>query len=111
MGCAGGCGASPRLPRFRRMPITFRKALRDLGSRRLRALLTVIGIVVGVAGIVAIVTTSKNLAASQTQAYNNSSQQDQSWSTGGAPASLVAALEALPNVAAAERRADYFTKW
>src|SRR5579859_6704189 len=93
------------------MPITFRKAFRDLSNRRLRTLLTVIGIVVGVAGIVAILTTSKNLAAAQNAAYNNSSQQDQAWSTGTTPATLLAAVQAYPNVAAAERRADYFTKW
>ena len=39
------------------MPITFRKVFRDLSKRRLRSLLTVIGIIVGVAGIVAIITT------------------------------------------------------
>src|SRR3954447_1930867 len=93
------------------MPITFRKALRDLRRRRLRSLLTVIGIIVGVAGIVAIITTSKNLAAAQAQAYNNNSQQDQSWAVAGAPASIVEDVRANPNVAAAERRADYFTKW
>jgi putative ABC transport system permease protein len=93
------------------MPITFRKALRDLRRRRLRSLLTVIGIVVGVAGIVAIITTSKNLAAAQNQAYNNTSQQDQSWRADNVPASMIAAVRADPNVAAAERRADYFTKW
>ncbi|HUS15110.1 MAG TPA: FtsX-like permease family protein [Chloroflexia bacterium] len=93
------------------MPITFRKALRDLSKRRLRSLLTVIGIIVGVAGIVAILTTSKNLTAAQGQAYNNSSQQDQGWSARDVPASVITALRAHPNVAAAERRADYFTKW
>jgi len=93
------------------MPITFRKAFRDLSKRRLRSLLTIIGIVVGVAGIVAIMTTARNLAGAQSQAYNNSSQQDQSWAGRDVPASLISALAALPNVAAAERRADFYTKW
>ncbi|MGI8588050.1 MAG: FtsX-like permease family protein [Chloroflexia bacterium] len=93
------------------MPITFRKALRDLSKRRLRSLLTIIGIVVGVAGIVAIITTSRNLASAQSQAYNNSSQQDESWSLSNVGEGLVTELRALPNVAAAERRADYDTKW
>ena len=93
------------------MPITFRKAVRDLLKRRLRSLLTVIGIIVGVAGIVAIITTSKNLAAAQGQAYNNSSQNDLSWGATDVPASVIDAVRADPNVAAAERRADYYTKW
>jgi putative ABC transport system permease protein len=93
------------------MPITFRKVFRDLSKRRLRSLLTVIGIIVGVAGIVAIITTAKNLTAAQSQAYNNSSQQDQSWGANGVTAAVIAAVLQHPNVAAAERRADYFTKW
>src|SRR4051795_3524095 len=93
------------------MPITLRKAIRDLTQRKLRAALTIIGVVVGVAGIVAIITTSTNLTAAQQAAYNNNSQQDQSWSVGGAGAGLVAAVAELPNVVAVERRADYTTKW
>ncbi len=93
------------------MPITFRKAFRDLSKRRLRSLLTIIGIIVGVAGIVAIMTTARNLAGAQSQAYNNSSQQDQSWASRDVPAGIIAAVQALPNVAAAERRADFYTKW
>ena len=56
------------------MLIALRKAYRDLTRRRLRSMLTIIGIVIGVAGIVAITSTSKNMVAAQTAAYNNNSQ-------------------------------------
>jgi putative ABC transport system permease protein len=93
------------------MPITVRKAVRDLLRRKLRAALTLVGILIGVAGIVAIITTSTNLTTAQTAAYNNNSQQDFSWWVGGAGPGLVNALAEVPNVAAVERRADYYTKW
>src|SRR5437763_4779266 len=93
------------------MPITLRKALRDLTLRKLRAALTIVGIIIGVAGIVAIITTSTNLTAAQAAAYNNNSQQHQRWYVGGAGQGVVDAISALPNVAAIERRADYYTKW
>src|SRR4051794_13178188 len=93
------------------MPITVRKALRDLRQRKLRAALTIIGIVIGVAGIVAIITTSTNLTAAQRAAYTNNSQEDLHWWVNGAGPGVVEAVRALPNVAAAERRGDYDTKW
>lgn len=93
------------------MPITLRKALRDLSQRKLRAALTIIGIVIGVAGIVAIITTSTNLTEAQRAAYNNNSQEDLRWWVGGVGSGLVQAVAALPNVAEVERRGDYVTKW
>src|SRR5262245_50275219 len=93
------------------MPITVRKALRDLRQRKLRAALTIIGIVIGVAGIVAIITTSTNLTAAQRAAYTNNSQEDLHWWVAGAGRGVVAAGRQLPNVAAAERRGEYITKW
>ena len=54
------------------MLIALRKAYRDLTRRRLRSMLTIIGIVIGVAGIVAITSTSKNMVAAQTAALSTS---------------------------------------
>ncbi|HID86512.1 MAG TPA: ABC transporter permease, partial [Anaerolineae bacterium] len=88
-----------------------RKAYRDLTKRRLRSLLTLAGIVVGVAGIVAIVSTSRNLVRAQEAAYRNASQADVTYWTWDAPATLERALEALPNVAEAELRTTLYTKW
>ena len=93
------------------MLISIRKAYRDLTRRRLRSFLTVIGIVIGVAGLVAITSTSKNMTAAQAEAYNNNSQQDMRWWVNYAPASLEAALMGVPNIDAAELRALYLTKW
>jgi putative ABC transport system permease protein len=93
------------------MLISIRKAYRDLTRRRLRSFLTVIGIIIGVAGLVAITSTSKNMTAAQAEAYNNNSQQDMRWWVGYAPGSLEAALREVPNVEVAELRAIYVTKW
>src|SRR5438477_7138380 len=93
------------------MLIALRKAYRDLTRRRLRSFLTVIGIVIGVAGIVSITSTSKNMAAAQAAAYNNNSQQDMRWWVGNAPYNLLEAVDQVPNVAASELRATYYTKW
>jgi putative ABC transport system permease protein len=93
------------------MFLALRKAYRDLTRRRLRSFLTVIGIIIGVAGIVAITSTSKNMAAAQAAAYNNNSQQDMRWWVGISPQNLLAAVDQVPNVAASELRATYNTKW
>src|SRR5687768_17519950 len=93
------------------MFISIRKAYRDLTRRRLRSFLTVIGIIIGVAGLVAITSTSKNMTTAQAEAYNNNSQQDMRWGVGYPPISVEAAVEDIPNVDAAELRAIYLTKW
>ncbi|HET9493551.1 MAG TPA: ABC transporter permease, partial [Chloroflexia bacterium] len=93
------------------MFISVRKAYRDLTRRKLRSFLTVIGIVIGVGGLVAITSTSKNMTAAQAAAYNNNSQQDMRWWVSSAPRNLLAALALVPNVEEAELRATYYTKW
>src|SRR5437588_12637339 len=93
------------------MFIALRKAYRDLTRKKLRSFLTVIGIIIGVAGIVAITSTSKNMTAAQAAAYNNNSQQDMRWWVGIAPDNLLGAVGQVSNVAASELRATYFTKW
>ncbi|HUP27054.1 MAG TPA: FtsX-like permease family protein [Chloroflexia bacterium] len=93
------------------MQIAIRKAYRDLTRRRLRSFLTIIGIIIGVAGIVAITSTSKNMTAAQAAAYNNNSQQDMRWWLGIAPDAVRQAVEQVPNVDAADLRATYSTKW
>lgn len=89
----------------------FRKAYRDITGRKVRSALTVLGILIGVAGIVIIVSTSQNLTRAQAQAFNNSSQADVTLWVWDAPPSLERALEAIPNVAEAELRNTYWTKW
>src|SRR6476659_827782 len=93
------------------MLLSLRKAYRDLTRRKLRSFLTIIGIIIGVGGIVAITSTSKNMAAAQAASYNNNSQQDMRWWVAGAPQSLTDAVQQLPNVDAVELRATYYTKY
>ncbi len=88
----------------------FRKAYRDVTKRRLRSLLTLAGIVVGVAGIVAIVSTGQNLARAQAAAYADASQADMSFWVWDAPASAERAVAGLDNVTAAELRVDDYTR-
>lgn len=93
------------------MLIALRKAYRDLTRRRLRSFLTVLGIVIGVAGLVAITSTSKNMTAAQERAYNNNSQQDMRWWLGQAPDNLLPALAQVSNVAESDLRCTFYTKW
>jgi putative ABC transport system permease protein len=93
------------------MFLSLRKAYRDLTRRKLRSFLTIIGIIIGVGGIVAITSTSKTMTAAQAAAYNNNSQQDMRWWVGGAPQSLIDAVQQVPNVDAVELRATYYTKY
>lgn len=88
----------------------FRKAYRDLTQRRIRSLLTIGAIAIGVAGVVAIVSTAQNLARAQAQAYQNASQADITFGVWDAPPKTARALEELSNVSAAELRNTYFTK-
>ncbi len=88
----------------------FRKAYRDVTQRRVRSLLTIGAIAIGVAGIVAIVSTAQNLTRAQADAYRHASQADITFWVWDAPPKTARALEDIPNVAAAELRNNYFTK-
>ncbi len=88
----------------------FRKAYRDVTKRRVRSLLTLLGILIGVGGVVAIVSTGQNLARAQAAAYADASQSDISYWVWNAPASLPRALAEIDNVRAAELRVDLFTR-
>jgi putative ABC transport system permease protein len=88
----------------------FRKAYRDVTKRRVRSLLTLLGILIGVGGVVAIVSTGENLTRAQQAAYANASQNDIAYWVWNAPASLPRALQEIPNLRAAELRVDFFTR-
>ncbi len=93
------------------MTILLLKAWRDLRVRPARSLLTLAGIVIGVAGVVAVVLTGRTLTWAQRQAYQDQSQADVTIWVWDADANVVRALAAIPGVAAVERRAVTFTKW
>jgi putative ABC transport system permease protein len=88
----------------------FRKAFRDVTKRRLRSLLTLSGIIVGVAGIVAIESTGQNLTRAQSAAFADASQADISYWVWDAPPFTERAVEGLANVSAAELRVDFYTR-
>ncbi len=88
----------------------FRKAYRDVTKRRVRSLLTLLGIMIGVGGVVAIVSTGQHLARAQQAAYANASQADISYWVWNAPASLPRTLGEIENVRDAELRVDFFTR-
>ena len=87
------------------------KVVRDIGRRRLRSILTTLGVAVGVAGLVAIVSTSRNLARDQRALFDSSSQADLTYWVWNAPKSLVPLLEADPRIAAAELRTTLVARW
>jgi putative ABC transport system permease protein len=88
-----------------------RKALRDLIRRPLRSLLTVLGIGIGVAGLVAIVSLGQNIVQAQAATYASTSQADLDYWVWNVSPGLPRALEAIPNVERAELRASFYTKW
>ena len=88
-----------------------RKALRDLAHRPLRSFLTILGIGIGVAGLVAIVSLGENVARAQADTYANTSQADLDYWVWNASPGLLRAVEGVPNVERAELRASLYTKW
>lgn len=69
------------------------------------------GIFIGVAGIVAIVATARNLEEAQRYNYANSSQDDMRWWVWNNTPTTEYALSQVPNVAAVQRRANYYTRF
>jgi putative ABC transport system permease protein len=87
------------------------KAFNDIRRRRVRSILTIIGIFIGVAGIVAIVASARNLEEAQRYNYANSSQDDMHWWVWNNTVNTEYAINQLPNIAEVQRRANYFTKF
>ena len=85
--------------------------VRDLLHRRVRSALTVLGCLVGVAGLVAIVATGQNIVRAQASAYVAGSRADLTIFSWNVDRGVARALEALPNVAHAELRSTFATKW
>lgn len=88
-----------------------RKILRDIAQRRARSALTVLGVAVGVAGLVAIMSTSRNITRAQRELFASTWQADIGYWVWDAPANLVHLLEADARIARAELRLTYRTRW
>lgn len=86
------------------------KAFRDVTRRRVRSGLTLAAILIGVAGVVAIISTGQALASAQSQAYSNASQSDITFWVWDASDTASRALASQPNITAAELRVQFFTR-
>ena len=88
-----------------------RKAIADVTRRRLRTLLVVLGIAVGVLGLTAINITSNSLNESIAFSANRSSAPDFSFNIQAVDASLASTLAAVPNVKTVQFDTEYNTRW
>lgn len=80
------------------MPTLLRKILRDLLSRRLRNSLTLLGVILGVAGVVAIAATTRTMVDAQRLTYNSSNQADLAAFTGSLSVTAASLIERQDNV-------------
>ncbi len=92
------------------MDLLLKKNLRDLQRRPLRTLLTVIGVMLGVAGVVAISFTGRNLAVAQRQTYANTKQPDVTAFVSNLSPTLVGLIERRDNVSVADTRSVQYTR-
>jgi putative ABC transport system permease protein len=88
-----------------------RKSIADVTHRRLRTLLVVLGIAVGVMGLTAINIASDALNRSLAFSENRSSLPDLSFSVQSVDPSLASTLAAVPNVKAVQFDTQYITRW
>lgn len=93
------------------MSVLVSKTMRDVGTRRLRSALLLMGIVIGVAGVVAIAYSARNLARAQSLAYVSASQSDLFISVRRFPSQLTNVLLENDNVQMAESRIGDFLQW
>lgn len=92
------------------MHLLFVKNVRDIQRRPLRTVLTVLGVLLGVAGIVAISYTGRNLAAAQQQTYAGTRQPDITAFASQLPPTLLDLIGKQDNVAVVDSQAVQFTR-
>jgi putative ABC transport system permease protein len=88
-----------------------RKSIADVTRRRLRTILVVLGIAIGVLGLTAINIASDALNASLSFSQNRASSPDLSFSVQAVDSSLASTLAAVPNVKAVQIDTLYSTRW
>lgn len=88
-----------------------RKSIADVTRHRLRTILVVLGIAIGVLGLTAINIASDALNASLSYSQNKSSSPDLSFSVQAVKASLEPTLAAVQNVKAVQIDTQYSTRW
>ncbi len=92
------------------MDLLLVKNLRDLQRRPLRALLTILGVMLGVAGVVAISFTGRNLAVAQRQTYASTKQPDMTAFVSNLSPTLVDLIQRRDNVSVADTRSVQYTR-
>ncbi|HEX8681571.1 MAG TPA: FtsX-like permease family protein [Ardenticatenaceae bacterium] len=85
-----------------------RKVYRDIVIRRVRSALTLLGVVVGVAGLVAIVTMAQGFARAQQAVFASGARADLSIRLHNAPESLVRVIARQEGVLAADLRFNHY---
>jgi putative ABC transport system permease protein len=88
-----------------------RKSVADVTRRRLRTILVVLGIAIGVLGLTAINITSGSLGASIAFSANRSSAPNFSFNVQAVDTSLAPKLAAVPNVKTVQFDTHYNTRW
>ncbi|HET7038212.1 MAG TPA: ABC transporter permease, partial [Thermomicrobiaceae bacterium] len=92
------------------MQLLLIKNLRDVQRRPLRTLLTVVGVLLGVAGVVAISYTGRNLAAAERQTYASTRQPDITAYVNNLSPTLLEFIAHRDNVAEVDSRATQYTR-
>ncbi|MCO5175439.1 MAG: ABC transporter permease [Thermomicrobiales bacterium] len=87
------------------------KVRRDLMRRPLRNVLTILGVIFGVAGVVAIAVTTRSMVDAQRLTYAGSFQADLTSYTADLSPTTRSLIERQPNVAIADTRAITFTRF
>lgn len=85
-----------------------RKVYRDLVTRRVRSALTLLGVIVGVAGLVAIVTATQGFARSQRQLFATGQRADLAIFLFNAPEGVLRGIQRVPGVRDADLRINTF---
>ncbi len=88
-----------------------RKVIRDFRGRRLRNALTLLGVILGVAGVVAIATANHDVLDAQRLTYDASSQADLAAFTGDLSTTTLSLIERNENVETAESRSAVLTRF
>ena len=102
---------APAAERSRPTWVALRKAVRDLQARRLRSALTLLAIVIGVAGVVAIAFTGRTLTAAQALAVQDASQADLTLPVSSITPAALDILRRSPYLTAVEARAVVPATW
>lgn len=93
------------------MHTLLRKLLRDIRARKLRTTLTFLGVLLGVAGVVTIATTTRSMAEAQRETYDGRSQADLVSFTGELSPNASSLVERQENVSIVETRSVTSTRF